>query len=435
MRILIGSLLLVVLTATLGLGWTLDRFYDRFASGKVSDEVQIYKELGAQIAAILDVSVAPDKSLIEDVGTQFLDMHIQASKDFPLPASMQKEFEVGKALVLESDDGVTLHYYLPSHGDVLTIIPTHYNANSLSSIRLVFTLVFYIGVLALLLLWLYPLIRRLMKLRAAAKDFGSGQLDHRINTQGVSYIADIEVEFNRMAERIQTLVSDNKLLSSAVSHDLRTPLARLRFGIDTLEDTRDPAARKKYTQRLSADISEMEKLVSSLLDFARLDHVLSGKKPEVLAIEDLVATSIELHEQENISITLNTQSDLLVPGDEKFFAMLLRNLLQNALRFASQSVHVELRRRNAHVSLSVSDDGPGIPMSEHRSVLMPFTRGDATEEKKGHGLGLAIVNRIAQWHGGSVNIDKCPDLHGARITVLFPVDEFPADAFPVDANG
>lgn len=419
MRVLIGSLLLVVLTAIIGVGWTLDQFFDQFADNYISDDIQIYQEMGAQLAAVLETTENPKQALLGDANSQSMETSLQASKDFQLPPSMQTQFETGEALVLESDEGVSLHYYLAGHHEVLTITPTNYNAGSQSSLRLIFTAVFYAAVLALLLLWLYPLIRRLTKLSSAAKEFGRGQLDRRVNTQGVSYISDIEVEFNRMAERIQTLISDNKLLSSAVSHDLRTPLARLRFGIDTLEDTRDPQARDKYTQRLSADISTMEKLVSSLLDFARLDHVQADTVPSILPLEELIAQCIELHSHSNIPITLDTQGQHRVKGNANHITMLLNNLIQNALKFAKQSVHITLTHVDNGTRLTVSDDGPGIPASQYRTVLMPFTRGDNNNTEQGHGLGLAIVNRIAQRHGGSVEIDTCPELQGARISVLF----------------
>ncbi|MFK8082122.1 MAG: ATP-binding protein [Granulosicoccus sp.] len=419
MRVLIGSLLLVVLAAIVGVGWTLDQLFDRVSNDNISDDVQIYQEMGAKVAAVLDATANPQEALERDVDTNFLRMSLQKSENFALPLDMQVAFETGEALVLDSDEGVSLHYYLPVHGEVLTINPSNYNAGSQSVTKLIFTAAFYLFVLTLLLLWLYPLIRRLTRLSSAAREFGSGKLDRRVDTDGVSYIADIEVEFNRMAERIQTLISDNKLLSSAVSHDLRTPLARLRFGIDTLEDTRDPEAKRKYTQRLSADISEMENLVSSLLDFARLDYVLQEKYSEVLPIERLITQCVELHRHEDISITLNMQGEHQLRGHENHFTMLLGNLVQNALKFARHTVHIELSRTAKGTRLVVSDDGPGIPPQQYRTVLMPFTRGENNSTEKGHGLGLAIVNRIAQRYDGSVEIDSCPVLQGARISIVF----------------
>lgn len=154
MRILIGSLLFVVLTAIVGLGWTLDRFFDRFATDKVSNEVQAYQQMGAQLAAVLNTTADPRQALSSDSEHPSLLTSIQTRQDFPLPDSMLAEFETGKALVLESDDGVSLHYFLPEHGEVLSITPRDYNASSQSAIKLIFTLVFYIGILALMLLWL-----------------------------------------------------------------------------------------------------------------------------------------------------------------------------------------------------------------------------------------------------------------------------------------
>lgn len=193
----------------------------------------------------------------------------------------------------------------------------------------------------------------------------------------------------------------------------------MRFGIDTLEDTSNPQAREKYITRLSDDISEMENLVSSLLEYAQLDHVLEKISFSYLPLESLIATCIERNSCDTISTTLDMQGQHLIKGNENHFAMLLGNLLQNAQKYAKQSVHVELKSTDIGMRITVSDDGPGIPESLRQTVLMPFTRGENNNTEKGHGLGLAIVNRIAQRYGGSVEIDTCPKLLGARITIVF----------------
>ena len=130
-------------------------------------------------------------------------------------------------------------------------------------------------------------------LTTAAKAFGEGRLDQRVQTHRHSYLHDIECEFNNMAKRIQNLVADNKLLSSAVSHDLRTPLARLRFGIDALDETGDEQTRKQYLERISADLTSMEQLVEVLLEYARLDKELADLPLQNIDIVSLIAGRID----------------------------------------------------------------------------------------------------------------------------------------------
>jgi signal transduction histidine kinase len=162
---------------------------------------------------------------------------------------------------------------LPSLQQVLTLsVPQQTKQEDNLTLQVALTTVFYAGILLCVFIWLYPLIKRLRLLRSTAKNFGEGDFSKRIHISYTSYIVDIDNEFNRMAEKIETLVEDNKLLSNAVSHDLRTPLARLRFGIEALNETNNPENKEKYIRHLSQDIQEMENLVDVLLNYARLEQ-------------------------------------------------------------------------------------------------------------------------------------------------------------------
>jgi len=208
-------------------------------------------------------------------------------------------------------------------------------------------------------------------------------------------------------------------LSSAVSHDLRTPLARLRFGIDTLSDTDNPRAKEKYLARISTDLDEMERLVESLLRFARLDHTLSNAASEPLDLATLAAECLRQYHDEYIAIDLRASPQLApIHGSSEYLAMVLNNLLQNALRYASARIHVCLQQCEQKVVLQVSDDGPGVAAANRDNVLKPFNRGESTND--GYGLGLAIVHRIAEWHNATLHLDSCPALGGARFTIAFP---------------
>ncbi|MFK7892445.1 MAG: ATP-binding protein, partial [Granulosicoccus sp.] len=258
-------------------------------------------------------------------------------------------------------------------------------------------------------------------LRNTTQAFGAGQLDRRVKTTGVTYINDIEKDFNRMADQIQQLIEDNKLLTSAVSHDLRTPLARLRFGIDTLAETSSDEAREQYISRVNKDLNEMETLVNSLLTYARLDNVMAGIVKQPVSIRNLVDECISQHCDTDISIVIDhsniSRDELLtVNGCIGHLATLINNLIQNALRYANHQIVLDMKHSDEKVILSICDDGPGIPVDSRELVMKPFERG-STHQKDGYGLGLAVAVRIAKYHGGYIDIDECERLGGALINV------------------
>ena len=287
-------------------------------------------------------------------------------------------------------------------------------------LRLIFTVLFYLGILALILLWLTPLVKHLIDLRETAKAFGQGDLNKRISVGSVSYINDIETEFNHMAHRIQTLVTDNKLLSSAVSHDLRTPLARLRFGIDTLAEEADPLIRGKYQARISHDLTEMEALVETLLNYARMDQSMVTLEKSSIDLAEVMNQCVESisPKEKRLNVEINTANTTIV-GEKRYLLMLVNNLLQNGLRHAKNSVQISVKSIHNKVVLAVEDDGEGIPENEREKVIKPFIRGRNAQTSQGYGMGLAISKRIVDWHEGSLEISQSKTLGGAKLQITF----------------
>ena len=421
MRALTFSLLIVVLASIVGLGWALDHLYTRATATEATDVIADYRTLSSDLAFALNISANPSAFVDNWPDHSSVPMALQDRDNFPLPSAMAGGFEQGEPLILESEQGISINFLLPLHQKVLTVSPDIRQRDNLPLLQRLLTTIFYAGILVLMLIWLYPLLRRLKQLRNSAVRFGAGDLKTRINTRGLSYIADIEHEFNNMAQRIQTLVEDNKLLSSAVSHDLRTPLARLRFGVDTLNDAKNPEAKKKYLERINGDLDEMEKLVSSLLNFSRLDHSLTQIDKAPVNISSLIEEIVHQFHDESLHINFISHChNATIFGSTEYLAMLCNNLIQNASQHAASTINIVVQQKNKAINLEVSDDGPGIPQSQRAEVLKPFTKGQTNiSEKNGYGLGLAIVSRIAQWHQAEVNIDQCPALNGARLIVAF----------------
>ncbi|MFQ3339576.1 MAG: two-component system OmpR family sensor kinase [Colwellia sp.] len=304
---------------------------------------------------------------------------------------------------------------------VLTTVPVAVNQKNLF-LPILLTSLFYLAVLLLMLLWLYPLLKRLMTLRQTAKSFGEGNLNQRIDVGSISYIRDLELEFNRMAQRIDDLVTDIKLLSSAVSHDLRTPLARIRFGIDTIQEEDDPVLRRRFEQRISDNVDEMVNLVESLLSYARLDQTLITLNKAPVEFLALTTSCINNKSHDDIHVTYDSpKHPIFVDGDLSYLMILISNLLQNAHQYCQRKIYVNVTEQENNIIVTIADDGPGIPTAQREKIIKPFIRGDSTENKvKGYGMGLAIVKRIVEWHHGELIIENSPELGGAQFCVTLP---------------
>jgi len=278
------------------------------------------------------------------------------------------------------------------------------------------------------LFWVYPLWRDLKRLDVSTRAFGQGDFSVRAPIPRRSVLHLLAETFNGMANRIQGLISSHKELTNAVSHELRTPIARLRFGMEMLQSSSDEADRARYMEGMNADIDELDQLVAELLTYARFDRDKPALKFQRQEIEPWLT---EVIRQARIG-----KSDLLIEYeiDKKplkyarfeplLLARALGNLLQNARRYAQTRINVVFSHDNGHYQISVDDDGPGIPESERERVFEAFKRLDASRDRDtgGYGLGLAIAQRISQWHGGETSTVDSP-LGGARFVIRWPENE------------
>lgn len=413
--------MIVVLLSTIGLGWAFDRLFDGLVKHEV-DSLQFYREVGGDLVGSTS-SVGELKEIISAwPESNPLVMHLFNAEELALPLELEQQLSVGEPLVLESESDVTLFFAIPDSKEVLSLSPP--NVESETPLRFILTMLFYGGMISLVLLWIYPLARRLLALGRSARAFGEGQLDKRVATHQRSFLHSIESEFNSMAQRIQSLVADNKMLASAVSHDLRTPLARLRFGIDLLDEAKDEKTRAEYQQRLSTDLTAMENLVEVLLEYARLDQQLNDMPKSAVNLVEVINSSVDsLIGVKGATIQWQAPTEnFIIHAHSRYLTMLINNLLQNAVNYGNDQVKVSLTKKRAVIVLSIEDDGPGIPEGQRLDILKPFVRGqhtDGSNTSKGYGMGLAIVSRIAQWHNARFSISASSQLGGAQFDIVF----------------
>jgi two-component system OmpR family sensor kinase len=416
------SLLLVILVAMLGIGGALDNLFNQYRTqpSKESDEFLAYRQMGKSLASTLDKHQNSQQFISNWQQESKLSVTLVHLDDFFVPDSLKPAFLSGEPLVFETDDNISIHFIVSSQKKVLIFnIPPVIKEGSNSALQLMLTGIFYLGILIVVLIWLYPLIKQLKQLRQSTKAFGEGKLQQRININSTSYIASIENEFNRMAEQIETLISDNKLLSDAVAHDLRTPLARLRFGIEMLQETEKPETRDKYQRHLCRDINEMEKLVNVLLNYARIEQSMMAVKQQSINLNELINQCVGAVTDSNKIINWQPQGDARVNGDANYLSMLINNLLGNALQYANNEITVMIERRGSKLQFIISDDGSGIAEEKRSELLKPFIRGEQSHKSKGYGMGLAIVARIAKLHNATLTITDSAQLGGAEFCLTF----------------
>lgn len=454
MRRLSTSLLIAVLVSIIGAGWMMDRLFV-YLDTSSRESIDITLGLGQMLVRVIDAGNASGIDALASAQDSEYSVSLVSIDDIGLPQSLRGALEADEPLVLESDTHLAVYFKLQDESRALLIRLPHEQLDN-TRLRLLLTLAFYILVAALLLVWLYPLVRRLRLLAAVAKRFGEGDLQQRIITSPDSSLYDIESEFNRMAQRLQALVEDNKMLSGAVSHDLRTPLARLRFGVDALAEqldeinmnASDSSRVDKYLSRINNDLAAMEQLVEVLLEFARLDQQLSELPLRSVNLVSVVQECVDAHRSISTrSFKINSSlSNAQIMADERYASMLVSNLIQNAVKFshnqicisigetvdvvsggsnkmpANQSAKSKLPLSATRFQLTVEDDGPGFDQASLGRITKPFEKGGEvlnSESAKSYGLGLAIVSRIAQWFGAKLDLGGSESLGGARVCVIF----------------
>jgi len=249
----------------------------------------------------------------------------------------------------------------------------------------------------------YPVVRRLTRrleaLKRGVEQFGAGQLQHRVAISGSDEVAAVASSFNVAAERIEALVRSHKSLLANASHELRSPLARMKMAVSMLEDAA-PERRERLKREIDTNVAELDALVEEVLLASRLDASNSLDQHEPVDLLGLAAEEVARVEGSVDGVPLS------VSGDERLLRRALRNLLENARRYGGDEVRVLLERNGERADVKVCDRGPGVPEEMRERIFEPFFRlpGHA-EQAGGVGLGLSLVRQIAERHGGQVRCE------------------------------
>ncbi|MBI1942999.1 MAG: HAMP domain-containing protein [Betaproteobacteria bacterium] len=251
--------------------------------------------------------------------------------------------------------------------------------------------------LALAGAWLIAstLSRPLGAIAAAARAVGRGQAPAPLEERGPTEMRTVSVAFNRMAGDLAAMERERAMVLAGISHDLRTPLSRLRLALEM------SGADRAAAEGMSADVEEIDKVIGQFLDFARGDDEPRAEGD----LDGLIAEIAEGYRRRSLEVSWRGHA----PGRIKFSPMAVRralaNLVDNALHYAGAPVEIALRSDGKRVLLEVMDRGPGVPPEEAERLKRPFARLDeARSGRGGAGLGLAIVERVARAHGGGLEL-------------------------------
>ena len=250
--------------------------------------------------------------------------------------------------------------------------------------------------------------RPIINLARASEKFGRGEDIEEFRPSGALEIRQAGFEFEKMRKRIIRHLNQRSEMLSGISHDLRTPLTRIKLQLSFIKD-------KEISKKLSDDVEEMEKMLNEYLQFA---SSRSAETTETFDLSELLETTIMKYEKKEI--TTDISKEVFLDGRKNLMQRCFGNLIDNAIKY-SKNVYISLRKLNNNILIIIDDDGPGIPENERENVFKPFYKIDKSrgDSKSSVGLGLSIASDTVKSHGGNIKLETSPT-NGLRIKVILP---------------
>jgi signal transduction histidine kinase len=346
-----------------------------------------------------------------DVGVQLLardEVHMNPTAEHRLPALVDAEGNTSYLHDAASIDAIIRlgPIAAPRDGLLLNLLPP----------------LFYLSIFVVVGLWLRPLLKDIDVISDGAQRFAADYREPPSTAEQTTELTALAKNLDEMAARLSGVLRSQKELIAALSHEMRTPLARIRFALAVIGN-RDDAELEKKLGAMNDDVQEIDDLIASMLNYARLDH------PDIKMHWQAVPAGAWLEQ-----ITNKVRTDAVhlenhtedapdkVWMDPRLMELALSNLLVNATKYADQGVRCTMAQNDNSYMLTVEDDGKGIPEEARDKVFKAFTRIDDSRNREtgGYGLGLAVVARVAELHGGKAIVDVSPDLGGARFSMRWP---------------
>ena len=266
-----------------------------------------------------------------------------------------------------------------------------------------------IVVVLISLIFLKNQTRPITNLARVAEKFGKGEEIDEFKPSGAAEIRQAGYEFDKMRKRIVRHLNQRSEMLSGISHDLRTPLTRMKLQIAFIKD-------KELSNKLAEDINEMEKMLNEYLQFTSSSYL---EKDEQFNLSELINNSIKKYNNKNI--TRDITEGIYLNGRKNLIQRCINNLIDNAIKYGDK-VNIELNKNNNNLFIKIEDNGPGIPENEYGNVFKPFYKIDKgrADSKSSVGLGLSIASDIVRSHGGNIKLEKSL-MNGLGVKIFLPV--------------
>jgi two-component system OmpR family sensor kinase len=283
--------------------------------------------------------------------------------------------------------------------------------------------VFYLSILLVVGLWLRPLLSDMRVLTSASQKFAADYREPLETARQVTQLTSLARNLDEMSARLSSLIQSQKELTTALSHEMRTPLARIQFALAVIGNQASDSVQEQLAG-IGKDVQQIDGLIASMLDYARLDHPDLRLEWQETALEPWFLHAMSAVDGTTHEVQLSGLDDLSSAWMEpRLMELALSNLLVNACRYARGRIAVTVAARDGRYRITVEDDGEGIPVEQRKDVFKAYTRLDTSRNREsgGYGLGLAIVARVAALHGGSATAAASETLGGARFTLEWPL--------------
>jgi len=384
------------------------------------------RSLVAQLKAIQDVYQNDKKNLdfLTDSYKNNFDFEIGITEEkFPETTGERKFSPMDRSLrrELKSTFGNTNYWFntskfknaveikIKSENEIIEfIVPKEMVSTSSVRLFVLWTTLPSVILIIIALIFLKNQTKPLVRLAKAAERFGKGDYVNDFRASGALEIRKAAYEFDRMAKRINRHLNQRSEMLSGISHDLRTPLTRLKLQLAMI-------SQKDLSKKMSKDIDEMEKMLNDYLQFARTQ---TQENTVAINLEELFKDISKNFNNENLNIECKDRINLM--GRLSALRRSFENIIQNGLTYG-QNMRVNIQKTSNRALITFDDDGPGIPEDQYKNVFKPFFRLDKSRSlnKSGVGLGLAIVGDVINSHGGNIQLGKSK-LNGLQVKISLP---------------
>tara|TARA_B100000902_G_scaffold72609_1_gene77920 strand:+ start:1246 stop:2565 length:1320 start_codon:yes stop_codon:yes gene_type:complete len=385
------------------------------------------KTLVKEISTFIEVydNEKSDKEKLSSLFSLFLDLNIELIKNenfninfnerwfSPIDRTLRRElksnFDLGKYWFDTTNYKELIDLRIKyQNGYFRFLIPKDRVASSSARIFALWITVPALIMIFISLIFLKNQTRPITNLARAAEKFGKGEEIEEFKPSGALEIRQAGQEFNKMRKRILRHLKQRNEMLSGISHDLRTPLTRMKLQMAFIKDD-------DLSNKLTEDINEMEKMLNEYLQFTSSTYL---EKEESFNLSDLIENIVKKYNNQNISQNLIPK--IYLNGKKNLINRCLNNLIDNSLKYANK-VNLKLNKKKPNIIITIDDDGPGIPKNEHENVFKPFYKIDKgrADSKSSVGLGLSIASDIIKSHGGNIKLEKS-NLNGLSVKIFLP---------------